>query len=231
MTEAKLIANTRLMCGKVSSTSELADADVVTVSSWILNKIAEHITVRRVRSITLESTQPEGGYDVHASCTRVKGILQSGEVDPNLLNPGSDYKTALDVDGSDYYNWPSLWIIKMQRSWRGRSPWKATFDPVNKKLRIDPHTSDMEGDVWYYLSVEYSQWTLDTLPSEFEPLLITGVSWKALEIVALKRVKLGGLHREGGFVTYPSTELKLFIDSKKKEFFDDLHLKSKIYSR
>ena len=68
------------------------------------------------------------------------------------------------------------------------------------------------------------------MPSEFDDLLVTGVSWRALEVVALKRSKLGGIHRDGGYVTYPSTELKRFVDARKEEFFSDLKLKAKIYS-
>lgn len=230
MTDSELTSNVRMMCGKVTSTSELADADIVTVSVWILNKIGQRITVRRVRSITLLATQPEGGYDVHDDCIRVKDVITPGEVDDNLLDLGS-HKIATGSDASDYYNWPSLWKIKMYRSWRARSRLEWTFDPVNKKLRIDPHDSTDAGDIYYYYSIEHTHWALGTLPAEFEELLVTGVSWKSLEIVALKRSKLGGLHRDGGFVSYPSTELKLFVDSKKDEFFTDLKLKSKIYSR
>jgi len=232
MTETELKSSVRLMCGNPDETKELTDTNIVAISAWILNIIGERITVRRVRYITLLATQPEGGYDVHASCTRVKSVLTSGEIDDtNLLNPGSDYQVAAGTDASDYYNWPSLWTIKMQRSWRGRSRFKWTFDAVNKKLRIDPHASSNAGDKYYYLSIEHSHWTLDDLPSEFDDLLITGVSWKALEAVALVRSPLGGVHREGGFVTYPATELKRFVDQKRDEFFTDLNLKAKIYSR
>jgi len=231
MTQSELVDSVRLMCGHITEKSdELPAENIITISDWILNKIGEYITVKRTRYITLEAIQPEGGYDVHEDCTRVKDVLTSGEVDDDLLDLGS-YKVVNETSMADYYNWPSLWKIKMMRQWRGRKRFKWTFDPVNKKLKIDPNSSSDAGKKYYYLSIERSHWTLSKLPPEFNDLLIVGVSWKALEVVALHRSELGGMHRDGGKVTYPSTELKLFVDSKKDEFYRELRIRSKIYSR
>ncbi|TET09095.1 hypothetical protein E3J84_05515 [Candidatus Aerophobetes bacterium] len=84
------------------------------------------------------------------------------------------------------------------------------------------------GDKYWYTSVERSDWTLGNLPEGFEELLVLGTSWKCLEILALKRSSLGGVIRDGGFVTYPSTELKLFVDQYRDDFHAELKLKSKL---
>ena len=134
------------------------------------------------------------------------------------------------VDASEGYNFPSMRIIDRMRRVRGLPRIKHEFDPINQKLKIDPMPTE-DGNKYWYTSIERSDWTLENVPEDFEDLLVTGVAWKCLEIVALKRSNLGGVIRDGGFVTYPATELKLFVDQYRDDFHAELKLKSKLYSK
>jgi len=105
---------------------------------------------------------------------------------------------------------------------------KWDWNAIRRKIIIDPAPTQA-GDKYWYISIERVSWILDNLPDDFEELLVTGVAWKCLEIVLLKRSDLGGIPREGGFIDYPASALRSFIDSKKDEFFDILKLKSNLY--
>jgi hypothetical protein len=149
-------------------------------------------------------------------------------MDEDLMVLGG-YK-AEESEANEYYNFPSLWAIRMMRRIRGLPRIRFEFNPVEKKLKIDPYPENT-GDKYWYISIEKSDWTLAKLPSDFEELLVTGTVWKCLEIIALKRSTLGGVLRAGGFVDYPASSLKQFIDSKKDAFFTELDVKSMLYSR
>lgn len=227
MTDAELIAAVRRKCGKLGNTKELEDTDITPEGAKILRKIAEWITIRVHRYITSEADVRE--YDTHANTIRVPKVFRWDEAsDQNTLVLGG-YKVS-EVDASEAYNFPSMKIIERMRRVAGLPRIRHEFDPINKKLKIDPMPTEA-GDKYWYTSVERADWTMANLPGEFEELLVLGTSWKCLEVVALKRSGLGGVIREGGFVTYPATELKRFSDQYRDDFHAELKLKSKLYSR
>jgi len=224
MTDAELIAAARLKCGKLTNDKELGDSDVLAEGAKILRKIAEWITIRVHRYITSEADVRE--YSTHANTIRVPKVFQWDEAeDKNTMVLGG-YKVS-EVDASEGYNFPSMKIIDRMRRVAGLPRIRHEFDPINKKLKIDPMPTET-GNKYWYTSVERSDWTLANVPEDFEELLVTGTAWKCLEIVALKRSGLGGVIRDGGFVTYPSTELKLFVDQYRDDFHAELKLKSKL---
>lgn len=227
MTEAELISAVRTKCGKLTNTTELDDSDILSEGAKILRKIAEWITIRVHRYITSEADVRT--YDTHANTIRVPKVFRWDEAeDQNTLVLGG-YKVST-IDANEAYNFPSMAMIDRMRRVRGLPRIKHEFDPVNKELKIDP-APRQDGDKYWYTSIERSDWTLAKLPGDFEDLLVTGVAWKCLEIVALKRSNLGGVLRDGGFVTYPATELKLFVDQYRDDFHAELKLKSKLYSK
>jgi len=227
MTDADLIAQTRVMCGKFDNSKELADADILTASVWILKKIGDWIHVRALRYITSVANQRE--YAVHEDCVRVKRVYPAGSIDENLLELGS-HKVAEDSTASDYYNSPSLWSIKMMKQWRSLPRINYSFNPISRKLAIDPFPLQADIKYWY-ASIEKVKWTVVLIPEAFENVLVLGTSWYGLEITALARSRLGGVHRDGGKVQYPITELKKFVDSRKDEFYNELRVLSKLYNK
>lgn len=227
MTDAELRTAVRRKCGLIVNTKELDDPDITAEGAKILRKIAEWITIRVHRYITSEADVRE--YDTHANTIRVPKVFQWDEAeDQNTMILGG-YKVSA-VDASEGYNFPSMKIIDRMRRIRGLPRIKHEFDPVNRKLKIDPMPTET-GNKYWYTSVERSDWTMDDLPEDFEELLTLGTAWKCLEVIALKRSGLGGVIRDGGFVTYPSTELKRFSDQYRDDFHAELKLKSKLYSR
>ena len=224
MTNADLIAVVRAECGKVTSPAELEDADITRQVEWILAEISDKIPIVKLRSFTGQEDVNE--YSFHDNTLRIRKVYPSESTSESDIDLGSEIVNQ--VDRSDYYNWPSLYKINMSRKIRGLPPFKWRQDIVNRKIRIDP-APERDGDTYWYESVEKSTWTLADLPSDFEHLVVLGVTWKALEQVALKRSQLGGIQRAGGLVEYPARDLKEFIDSKKEEFFDTLRLKAKLY--
>ena len=227
MEETDLIAQVRMMCGKFDNPKELADADILIASVWILGKIGDWITVESLEFITSVANQRE--YTVDDDCIRVRRVFPSGSIDEDLLQLGT-YKVASDTVSSDYYNSPSLWKIKMMKQWRSMPRMSYKFDAVNRKLAIDPYPL-VAGDKYWYLSIEKAKWTVELIPEAFENVLVLGTSWYGLEITALARSRLGGTHRDGGKVQYPITELKKFVDSRKDEFYSELRLLSKLYNK
>jgi len=227
MTSANLIIYVRGEVGKVTSgTGELDDADITNYSNWILKRIGDRVTIRQIRFIT--SVANQRSYAVPDAVLRVQKVYRWDAVDEDLMILGG-WK-ADEGEANEYYNFPSLWVMKMMRKMRGLPRIRCHFDPIERKLFIDP-APDEASKKYYYVSVDKTKWTLDALPEDFEELVVLGTAWKSLEQIALKRSNLGGQMREGGRVTYPSTELKLFVDDKKKEFYQQLDIKSMIYSR
>lgn len=232
MTEADVISAVRFRCGKITEAmGELDDDDIVQENTWILRKIADRIQIKKLRSFTGEEDERE--YDVHADTLRVQKVFQwdENENETYLNDPDKTGYPIGSYDADEYYNWPSLWKIEMYRRERGLPRIKFEWDPINKKIILDPAPSSA-GDTYWYISVEKSKWTLTGVPEDFEEMMITGTSWRCLESVALRRsVGRGGAHRAGGYVDYPEARLKRFSDDWKKEFFEELDLKAKIYSR
>jgi hypothetical protein len=229
MDQSQLIDGVRAECGKLENTVELENDDIIRYSGWILDRIAERITVKSIRYIT--SIKDEREYDVASTTLRIQKVFRWDGIDDTLLSDLGTHKESTNItDATSYYNFPSLWKIEMARKIRGLPRIKYDFDPINRKLHIDPAPSEA-GKKYWYVSVEKTQWTLDKVPTDFEELVIIGTTFRALEQVALKRTEQGGIHREGGTVDYPASELKRFVDSKKDEFYDQLRIKAMIYSR
>ena len=229
MTEKELIDAVRAECGKITvAQDEVDDPDIIRYGQKILKLIGEKITVKTVRYIT--STADEREYAVPSEVLRVQQVFPwdaiQDEFDFGQTSVVAGFNGGIVSD----YEFPSLWKIKMMRKMRGLPRINHEYDPINRKLKIDPAPS--EDDIkYFYKSVDRTKWTLKSLPDDFEEMQVVGVSWKALSQVALKRSNLGGQMREGGRVTYPSTELRLFVQDKKDEFDEALRVKSMIYSR
>lgn len=227
MTDAELIIAVRARCGKVTSgMGELDDADITREGGWILKKIAERITVKCHRYITSVANQRE--YDVADETLRVQELFPTGSVDTDMLNDPEMTGYTVDENAIEEYNWPSLYMIRKERQLKGLPDIRGSFDPIRRKLAIDPYP-ETAGDKYWYTSIEKTRWTLAAVPEDFEGLVVLGTSWRGLETIALKRSTLGGVHRDGGFINYPEERLKKFIDSWRDEFYDDLRLKAKLY--
>ncbi len=226
MTEASLVKAVRAECGKVDNSIELEDVDIIREGNFILDKIAERIVEKNLRYITSEADKRE--YDVHANTIRVQEVITWEGIDEDIMKLGDP--TIEGGTENEYYDFPSLWTIRMMRRKRGLPKVQFQFNPVEKKLKIDPMPEE-DGTKYYYVSVEKSNWTLSKLPSNFESLLVTGTTWKCLDIIAMKRSNLGGIHREGGMVTYPATEIHKIAADKKKDFYQELNVKALLYSQ
>ena len=226
MDDSELVAAVRAGCGKVESEEELDDKDIIRESGFILKRIDERITDRVLRYV--ESIANEREYDPHANTVRVQKVYDSDTLVSDTMVLGSHHREEFDPDTSEYYSHPSLYVIRMQKRIRGLPSLKWDWNAIRRKIIIDPAPTQA-GDKYWYISIERVSWILDNLPDDFEELLVTGVAWKCLEIVLLKRSDLGGIPREGGFIDYPASALRSFIDSKKDEFFDILKLKSNLY--
>jgi len=226
MTPAELYAACRAECGKIASEEELADADILRASDYILKRIDEQITDKKLRSFTGVADERE--YSPHENTVRVQRVYPSDTQDADNMILGSHHKGEFDPDAEEYYLFPSLYAIKLQRRIRGLPALSWDWNHIRRKIIIDPMPSE-DGDKYWYISVERVEWTLVKLPTDFEELMVTGTSWKCLSIVLLKRSDLGGISRGGGFVDYPASAMKGFIDDKKEEFFSLLKLKSALY--
>jgi hypothetical protein len=227
MTSVNLIINVRASCGKnVATNDELEDTEILQYGTDILQRIGEKIPSKALRYVTSVANQRE--YDVPSTVLRIQKVFPWDTVDQDLMVLGG-YKVD-ESSSNEYYNFPSLWRIKMMRKIAGLPRIQYQFDPIDKKLILDPHPEEA-GLRYYYLSVEKSKWTLANVPDDFEEVLVLGVTWKSLEQVALKRSQLGGVMREGGRVTYPATELWNLAEKRRDEFNTELQVKALIYSR
>lgn len=226
MEDDVLITAIKSECGKVTATEELDNDDIIRQAGFILKRIDERITDRRLRYF--EGEKDEREYAPHADTVRVQKVYPSDTQESDTMELGTHHREAVDPDASEYYLFPSLYAIKMQRRIRGLPEQKWEWNAIRRKIVIDPAPT-IAGEKYWYISVERVSWTLDALPEDFEELLVVGVAWKCLEIVLLKRSDLGGIPREGGFVDYPATAMKSFIDDKKEEFFSILRIKAMIY--
>lgn len=226
MEESDLYAAVRAGCGKIEGNEELEDIDILRESVFIMKRIDERITDRVLRYFEGEINVRE--YDPHANTVRVQKVYDSDTLESDTMVLGSHHREEFNPDTSEYYLFPSTYIIRMQRRIRGLPSLQWGWNAIRRKIIIDPMPSQT-GDKYWYISVERTGWTLANIPEGFEELLVTGCVWKCLEIVLLKRSDLGGIQREGGFVDYPASAMKGFIDTKKDEFFDTLKLKSNLY--
>lgn len=216
----------RAELGKIptDNTVDIEPADILREADYILREIGTFLPEKVLRFITSVAQEPL--YDVHDNTMRVQKVYRWDTIDEDLMKLGSI--STDEADASEYYNFPSLWTIRQLRRLRNLPRVKHEWHPIGRKLKIKP-TPDSTGLKYWYISIEKSEWTLANLPLDFEMLFVTGVAWKCLEIVALRRSDLGGVIREGGFVTYPSTELKKFVDSKRDSFYADLKVKAMLH--
>jgi len=231
MTEADLILAVRAGLGQNTvAKEELEDVDIVRHYGEILMKIGEKITIRELRYIT--GAVDTRSYDVPSTVLRVVKVYRWDTYAENYLSVsdlGASHRPGAGRP-SENYMFPSIHTMDAMRKHRGLPRIRHEFDPINRKLRIDPMPSTA-GNKYYYVSVEKTQWSLSALPEDFEEIITTGCVWKGLEQIALKRSELGGVLREGGRVTYPATELFTIADKKKGHFEDLLDIKQMLYGR
>lgn len=230
MTVAELILAVRAACGAVTAAmDEVSDVDIARYGEAILRLVEEKITVKTIRYIT--STIDEREYSVPAEVLRIQQVFPWTGIE-ELYDFG---QTSLAIQRTtagvmNEYEFPSLWKIRMMRKMRGIPRFSFEFDPINRKLKIDPAPSET-GTLYYYKSVDKTKWTLALIPEDFSEMVIIGTTWKSLNQIALKRANLGGQIRDGGSVTYPASELRTFAQDKKKEFDEALRVKTMIYTR
>jgi hypothetical protein len=235
MEEATLLEAVYAKCGKLETdTSEIEDTDIIREYGVILNIFKEKFPITRLRYIesvdeTARAYEDRGEYDVNSLTQWVKQVFPWGAIEEAYTDPAMSGKVVGVTKGDEYYNWPSLWTINMQRKQKGLPRFRWYFDRIRKKLRIDPYPSSA-GDKYWYFSAENADWMLANVPAELGDLLITGTVWKMIEQLAMARTRLGGIHKEGGFVTYPAAEIHAIAKDYKKEFYDELRLKTKIWN-
>lgn len=235
MESATVLTAVYAKCGKLESdTSEIEDTDIVREYGVILNIFKEKFPIKRLRYIesvdeSAREYEDRGEYDVNTLTQWVKEVFPWDAIEDAYTDPAMSGKIVGVTQGDEYYNWPSLWRINMQRKQKGLPRFTWRFDRVRAKLRIDPYPSSSGNKYWYF-SVENADWTIGNMPTELNDLLILGTTWKMVNQLAMARSRLGGIQREGGFVTYPATELHNIAKDYKKEFYDELRLKTKIWN-
>ena len=235
MIEATLLEAVYAKCGKLEAdTSEIEDTDIIREYGGILNIFKEKFPSIRLRYITsvdeaARAYEDRGEYDVDTLTQWVKQVFPWDAIEQAYTDPAMSGKVIGVTKGDEYYNWPTMHRIDAQRKQRGLPQFRWRFDRIRKKLRIDPYPSSAGNKYWYF-SAENADWTLVNVPAELGDLLIIGTTWKMIEQLAMARSTLGGIHREGGFVTYPATEIHAIAKDYKKEFYDELRLKTKIWN-
>lgn len=235
MEEAALLVAVYAKCGKLTSDeSELEDPDIIREAGWIINIFKEKFPSVRLRYIesvdeSARDYEDRGEYDVNSLTRRVKQVFPCDAIEGAYTDPAMSGRVIGVTRGDEYFNWPSLYLINVQRKQKGLSRFRWRFDAIRRKLRIDPYSSSAGNKYWYF-SVENADWTMVNMPTEFDNLFITGTTWKIVDQLAMARSRLGGIQREGGFVIYPATEIHNIAKDYKKEFYDELRLKGKIWN-
>jgi hypothetical protein len=228
MTDAELAVEVRTELGKLETSNivDITDPDISREAGHILGRINSRITKKVLRSFT--TTQNVREYAVNDATLRVQELLAGDEVEELKMKLGS-YIVGEEVENDDIYNFPSLWYINASRRKRALPNIRWEWNPVEKKLKMDP-TPSATGDTWWYVSVESAGWTLAACPIDFKELVIRGTVWKCLEIVALRRSTEGGIERGGGRVDYPADALNRIAQTVKEDFYEELDYKVKLYS-
>jgi len=225
MDETSLVSAVRTELGKVSNTTDITDPDILREAGYILQKISAALPKKVPRKITSVAYQRD--YDVNASTIRVQALISNEEVSADDRMKLGSYLID-ETQANEDYLFPSLWMIKMMRRRRALPNLRFDFNPIERKLKIDP-VPEQAGEIYWYISIESAGWTVSATPTEFEELLVTGTVWKCLQIVFLRRSTEGGIMRDGGRVDYPASALKGYADSVKEEFFETLKLKQMLY--
>lgn len=230
MTEADLLLAVRATTSSKSNMDELLDDDIKRHYDWILKRIGTKISIRNLRYITSVANQRD--YSVPNEVLRVIRLFKWDSSYSNYMttnNLGGSHRPD-SYNGNEYYNFPSMWVIKMMKKVRGLPRVSWEFNPIDRLLSIDPYPTEA-GTKYYYVSAEKSKWTLSGLPEDMEELVVIGSTWKAVEQIAMARSSLGGVVREGGFVTYPATELWNLSKELKTDFYEELDTKAMLLSR
>ena len=229
MTEDELILAVRTSISSTTLMDEVEDVDIKRYYPWILSRVGEKISIRTLRYITSVANERE--YSVPDAVLRVVKVYKWSATLSNYLSV-SDMGATHQPGGTseEYYHFPSTWAIESMERMANLVRIRWEFDPINRKLRIDPHPTEA-GLKYYYTSADKTKWTLVALPEDMEEVVVMGCVWKCMEQLATKRTELGGVMREGGRVSYPATELWAISKDKKTDFYDELNTKSMIYSR
>lgn len=226
METSALYTAVRAELGKVGNVTDIVDADILREAGYILQRISAALPKKVPRYITSVANQRE--YDVNITTIRVQALLSDEEVSADDRMKLGSYLIN-ETQANEDYLFPSLWVIKMMRRKRARPNIRFDFNPVERKLKIDP-VPEEAGTRYWYISIEAAGWTVAAVPAEFEELLITGTVWKCLQIVFLRRSTEGGILRDGGRVDYPASMMKGYVDSMKDDFFETLKIKQMLYS-
>ena len=229
MTIDELAVEVRCELGKLESTNtiDILDTDISREATHILERINSRITKKAIRSVT-STVANQRDFDVNAATIRVQEVLTADEVEELKIKLGS-YIVRDEVGNSEDYNFPSLWRIRAARRIRALPKIWFEFNPIEKKLKLDP-PADAVGDVYWYVSIESAGWTLANTPTEFKEIVISGTVWKCLQTVALRRSTEGGIERGGGRVDFPAESLFRMAEKFKDDFFAELDIKVKLYS-
>lgn len=228
MTDAELAVEVRAELGKLETinTVDINDTDIIREAGHILERINSRITKKVLRSFTTTINVRE--YSVNPSTLRVQEVLTADEVEDLKLKLGS-YIIKEEVENDDIYNFPSLWYINASRRKRALPNIRWDWNPIEKKLKIDPCPNETGEKVWY-ISVESAGWTVSACPTDFKELMIRGTVWKCLQIIALRRSTEGGIERGGGRVDYPADALFRCAKDIQVDFEEELDLKVRLYS-
>lgn len=225
MTTADLTKYIRARLGKIQNNIDIDDNDISHAADIIIKLLGEKFPKRVLRSVTL--TEDTREYTVENGTIRVPEVFTNSEMAEMNMDLGSPLVAEVDVH--EDYNFPSLWAIKQMRRRRAAGILRFDFNPIEKKLKIDPTAPLVTGDKLWYMSVESAGWALATIPTDFNELVELGSSWKCLEIVAMRRSTEGGILREGGTVAYPADAIFRIARDMKKEFDELLDIKMKLF--
>ena len=225
MTAADLCKWIRVELGKIKNTTDIEDADIEHEAGHILQRLNDKITKKVLRPLAVVYNQRE--YDVDKATIRVQDVFSNDDIEEMRIRLGS--YIVSEAAASEDYNFPSLWAIKQMRRRRALPKMHYEFNPVERKLKIDPTPRMTLNNMWY-VSIENAGFTLSTIPADFDEILLTGTLYKCLEIVALRRSTEGGILREGGRVEYPADALFRIAKQMQKEFDDLLDIKIRIYT-
>lgn len=234
MTDAELISAVRRELGRLSpaNTVDIIDSDITAENLIILKLIANRIPKKLLRSFT--SVAYTDTYAVNTDTIRVEEVYAGNVTLPPSgayydPTPHSDTAGVPEFEPDDPYEFPSIAIIDTFRRLRAAQRIRFLYNPITRTVRITPMPTEA-GTVYWYLSVEKTNWTLAATPEDFATLLIDGTVWRCMEIVMMRRSTEGGIMREGGRVEYPSDRMKPFIDSKKADFEKALNERCMLYS-
>lgn len=225
MTQSELITRVRQELGKLKGNIDIEDTDIIHESGHVLTQFNTKMPKKVLRSVVVQAGQ--SNYTVNAATLRVQEIFSNDDIEEMRIRLGS--YIVSEAAASEDYNFPSLWVIKQQRRrWALPRVW-FEFNPIERLLKINPTPRISDVNYWY-TSLESPNFTLVTLPEDFDELVHTGTTYRCMEIVAMRRSTEGGIIREGGRIAYPADALFKISRDMKKEYEEELDLKVKLYT-